>query len=622
MDRFSGDFSFDTYKSQRLKMEGYDRVVCDGLYSDLLAWCQRANATKPRQCKSTNGRATCCSCITDLLFRHSRAIDASDAKTKKRFIEKEEMNDEGFVKEVLLTLVIILKKALVYPEAPMTMLQFMQAMTMECAGNQYYRYGLNDFPHVSAFCRQGLTHIADLLLKRNKPYIGESNMTAFGAKGGFEKIWLFPLKTVSGKTGVKRELVLHKYFKQNVKKMIQNRIFICYYLSWKECPNNFFDTNTKKLNVPKWIDVATRYSPLCKRPATNVENLRPNQVSVNSFIEKSNVLLADCSFTPVGGILIKLSGKECWYDSVHNKVRRHHSNVLVTQLSIDSVSEFDKIYGERYDLNGNLLENAADNGAKPMVSPSPKTTCMFSSRTKWQHDSSSFLLTGDNRSLVIRDDASLEARQLQGLEGIRRQLLSCIQKMVRDAESVGEVPPGYANRFSIRDCFQFSTTKADSLFYRMGKPVVPFPEDVQNAAMAKDVLLYIAIFPLKGEGIWLRTFPSWFYESQRSEGTYVYVPFGSMIVMPATLYQSTVMRTSIDGSPRGVIAVAVCPKQQSRSTDDTEVEMPEMSTRLFVDAEDVKKRISCLNGVPKEGIKSIGAGFTTSMDLFCDAVLC
>ena len=304
---------------------------------------------------------------------------------------------------------------------------------------------------------------------------------------------------------------------------------------------------------------------------SSVSSLRTYLTDCRTFLGMGLLLVADVRMTPSrSGVLMEMFGQPAYYCEAQGCFVEHHGNVNVCQVQGKALRTLLEVYHRSYDLSGRLLETK-DDGLPRFVDEQSGVN----SNQELQYFASVTAPGGHGMAGILRMEPNQCDTVFPELAGLRQTLYSTVLEMVGVAVAGDDVP---ASEYKLWDDFGVLRSQFDFELTSVQLYHLDFAREFLKMARELGHLVYLAFFPLAEEGMWLRIMPEAPVNSEgeldiaqktqwshflgvvgteatdpklKVEGRWLWIPYGSMVVVPASLYHSGHIRTSQNGNPRG-----------------------------------------------------------------------
>jgi hypothetical protein len=280
------------------------------------------------------------------------------------------------------------------------------------------------------------------------------------------------------------------------------------------------------------------------------------------------------------------------------KFRGHRAHVYACMLPEEGLKEMLSVFDANFDVFGNpvscrggkewplLAGNVLDGSGKRAIYDmltavnDSKTLCNISTEGS---------VCGLSDMFGCKDADELQ-QEFPASFGLMERIHGCLTEVVAGLENI--TVPEVKEKFRIRGDFTYLHSKSMLLKHYMQVYHLDYPLAVLEAAREGGHHLFVAVFPLRECGMWLRLLPEvpfsgvdndgagvldyeaemknifWAKSSGARNGTdtkndekkqgckkidgfWLYVPYGDCVMIPASMYHSGNLRTSATGNTRG-----------------------------------------------------------------------
>lgn len=521
------------------------------LYRDIKIWCDRPNAVQPRHCRSPNGRINPCCCVTKTIY-DVVVVPGGRDEGKRARVERKELRPVQESMELYNKMYPPLTGCIMDPSSTGALMSFMGVFEIEYAGNQYMRYRVDVGQRSYTFCRIGLGVIASIIEKYVRTFLRcpMSRSASFDAANGFERVWLFPLTARPRTKGNGSDNKKHEYFtKHCVKKTFQNRIFLCYVSLWTggmpSSRNNI---------IPIYSDMEKRYKSMFNLSEGKEDCLRYHQGPVNRFVKKSELVVV----TGEEGRETKINtkGRKGYFVPENKRWEYHEWNCHGGRVAIGVVEEIGEIVKKSYDSMGNKIRMYLGEDCQTLATemkPSGISTKCMRASWKWAQVGIGPLF----------DDNIGCFKSVSIYKKFEEEISHKIRKFIQRDSSLD------LRALNMTECISFWVTKSNMNTTTIDDVSICCRPKLLYDMKQEGIDLFVSWIPLGSSGMWLRIvrenkFDPLNVESRRylpkEIGTWIYIPYGSMLTLPASVYQSSAFRTSLDGNPRMSVYSLLWPK--------------------------------------------------------------
>ena len=584
------------------------------LYKYIHGWCKRKlknkDTTIARRCQYRNHSDSNCHCVSQLFYdcqevttaskgcsrepevvESTTEVEETKESTSSPDLAKSDEHQHAFEQLLpLLKLMLSLSRDFLRsPKSQSTFVIFCSIFDPVKAGSPIHRWAPHLYTDVAPFCVHGLR----LLINQAGRILGstpslQSKIHREGLFFPFEQHWLTmrPHKCISEKRkleGVSQD-AKDPIFKTQRK--VQNKPTACaVYVNEKAIPK-YFNVLAFLMCIKVWLDHPERKKDIVsrsvfaaeycksdhyKRNTSALSSFNTHLTDCNKFLELGLLLVGDVAFTPErSGVVMEMRDRHAYFCDEQQCFIPHHGDVNACSLEEEALESLHAVFERSYDLDGNL-RNMANDGLPRIV----KKQASVNSNKKLKYVSSIDAKDGHGMASLMGMEPNNFDLVFPALKRLRKQLHQTVREMITAAAAKLGVA---ASDYKLRDDFGFlrSHLELDDLQVQLFH--VDWAHRVLKYARELTHLLYLSFFPVTKSGMWLRIMPEppvtnagkldksqkteWSHQlgvvgcscqspKDKIEGRWLYIPYGSMVVVPASLYHAGHIRTSSNGNPRG-----------------------------------------------------------------------
>ena len=549
-----------------------------GLYTALETWVGLKGG---KACPRSGNSNSNCYCRTQLLYEGEYKREAVEdnrslikgRKPKRRV--KPVVGRKRTIEEVMAVLrkiVELTERLCESPKSEVTFLKFVEDFFPVTRGTREHLYAMTGHEGLAIFCRSGLAWLTDGVVKA----AGDCWIWRLGEFERFLQTWM-QFKTegavkrkrqVDGKSGTNNT----EFYYREVcyKRLYRNALFEGFVKCWR----NGHDEEWGK--IPAFRKVL-KESKMPVIEEAGEKSLRTHHYTLLSMSLKTNkvvLLVADyLLYRDTGGIGMQLLGKSAYFDPEAKVFAKHYSDLYVGRVPATVQNRLLEIYNQNYKLDGSYREDGRYNIRVPPLRSD-------ASMDKLKYVMSEGGWNGMAELFGLRN-SELESGEPDLAKFRLEMLFAGVEKMLKRGSE--ERNPGEKVEYDMKDDFGFYCSCMNAEEREIELFHLSVGSKVLRLAHRLRLYWFVALLPLTKSGMWIRIMPEvpmnengelevsqmteWSHKENRfgsnterpslkADGIWVFISPGSMLIIPASLYNSGHLRTCVNGNKRAVFLVS------------------------------------------------------------------